>query len=198
MPYITEEIWQRVKTLAGQTGDTIMLAPYPIADHTKVDQNALSDVEWLKRIILGVRNIRGEMQISPAIKLPLYFVNGNEQDQQRLNSMQTFLSKLAGLESTQWLNADEEAPLSATALVGNMEILVPMAGFIDKDAEVARLTKEVEKLHKEAARISGKLTNAGFVDKAPIAVVDKEKEKLADYNQSIEKLETQLEKINAI
>jgi valyl-tRNA synthetase len=138
------------------------------------------------------------MQISPAIKLPLYFVNGNEQDQQRLNSMQTFLSKLAGLESTQWLNAGEEAPLSATALVGNMEILVPMAGFIDKDAEVARLTKEVEKLHKEAARISGKLNNAGFVDKAPAAVVDKEKEKLADYNQSIEKLETQLEKINAI
>ena len=198
MPYITEEIWQRVKTLAGQTGDTIMLAPYPIADHTKVDQDALSDVEWLKRIILGVRNIRGEMQISPAIKLPLYFVNGNEQDKERLNSMQTFLSKLAGLESTQWLNAGEEAPLSATALVGNMEILVPMAGFIDKDAEVARLTKEVEKLHKEAARISGKLNNASFVDKAPAAVVDKEKEKLADYNQSIEKLEIQLEKINAI
>lgn len=198
IPYITEEIWQRVKTLAGQTGDTIMLAPYPIADHTKVDQDALSDVEWLKRIILGVRNIRGEMQISPAIKLPLYFANGNKQDQQRLNSMQTFLSKLAGLESTQWLNAGEEAPLSATALVGKMEILVPMAGFIDKDAEVARLTKEVEKLHKEAARISGKLNNAGFVDKAPAAVVDKEKEKLADYNQSIEKLETQLEKIRAM
>jgi len=198
IPYITEEIWQRVKTLAGQTGDTIMLAPYPIADHTKVDQDALSDVEWLKRIILGVRNIRGEMQISPAIKLPLYFANGNKQDQQRLNSMQSFLSKLAGLESTQWLNAGEEAPLSATALVGKMEILVPMAGFIDKDAEVARLTKEVEKLHKEAARISGKLNNAGFVDKAPAAVVDKEKEKLADYNQSIEKLETQLEKIRAM
>jgi valyl-tRNA synthetase len=198
MPYITEEIWQRVKTLAGQSGDTIMLAPYPIADHSKIDQDALDDVEWLKRIILGVRNIRGEMQISPAIKLPLYFANGNEQDQQRLNSMQTFLSKLAGLESTQWLDAGEEAPLSATALVGNMEILVPMAGFIDKDAEVARLNKEIEKLSKEAARISGKLNNAGFVDKAPAAVVEKEKEKLADYNGSLEKLKSQLGKIQAM
>jgi valyl-tRNA synthetase len=198
MPYITEEIWQRVNTLAGQSGDTIMLAPYPIADHDKVDQGALKDVEWLKRIILGVRNIRGEMQISPAIKLPLYFANGTEQDLQRLNSMQTFLSKLAGLESTQWLNADEEAPLSATALVGNMEILVPMAGFIDKDAEVARLNKEIEKLSKEAARINGKLSNAGFVDKAPAAVVDKEKEKLADYNSSLDKLSSQLAKIRAM
>jgi valyl-tRNA synthetase len=112
--------------------------------------------------------------------------------------MQTFLSKLAGLESTQWLNADEEAPLSATALVGNMEILVPMAGFIDKDAEVARLNKEIEKLSKEAARINGKLSNAGFVDKAPAAVVDKEKEKLADYNSSLDKLSSQLAKIRAM
>ncbi|EGG94550.1 Valyl-tRNA synthetase [gamma proteobacterium IMCC1989] len=198
MPYITEEIWQRVKTLAGQSGDTIMLAPYPIADHDKIDQDALNDVEWLKRIILGVRNIRGEMQISPAIKLPLYFANGNEQDLQRLNSMQTFLSKLAGLESTQWLNIGEEAPLSATALVGNMEILVPMAGFIDKEAEIARLNKEIEKLNKEAGRINGKLNNAGFVDKAPVAVVDKEKEKLAGYNNSLEKLRSQLEKIKAM
>jgi len=198
IPFITEEIWQRVRDLAGVSGDTIMLASYPVADQSKIDEQAINDIEWVKNIIIGVRKIRDDMQISPAIKLPLYFANGNEQDQQRLNSMQTFLSKLAGLESTQWLNAGEEAPLSATALVGNMEILVPMAGFIDKDAEVARLTKEVEKLHKEAARISGKLNNAGFVDKAPAAVVDKEKEKLADYNQSIEKLETQLEKINAI
>jgi valyl-tRNA synthetase len=198
IPYITEEIWQRVKTLAGKSGDTIMLAPYPVADHNKIDQDALDDVEWLKRIILGVRNIRGEMQISPAIKLPLYFANGSEQDQQRLNSMQTFLSKLAGLESTQWLNAGEEAPLSATALVGNMEILVPMAGFIDKDAEVARLNKEIEKLTKEAARINGKLNNAGFVDKAPAAVVDKEKEKLAGYSRSLGKLSSQLERIQAM
>ncbi|MGS2717093.1 valine--tRNA ligase [Eionea flava] len=198
MPYITEEIWQRIKTLAGQSGETIMLAPYPIADTSKIDEDAINDVEWLKRIILGVRNIRGEMQISPSVKLPLYFANGSEQDKQRLSDTHNFLGKLAGLESTQWLNANEEAPLSATALVGNMEILVPMAGFIDKDAEVSRLNKEIEKLSKEASRLSGKLSNANFVDKAPPAVVDKEKEKLADYEQSLKKLNVQLEKIKAM
>ncbi|MFT5117290.1 MAG: valyl-tRNA synthetase [Kiritimatiellia bacterium] len=198
MPYITEEIWQRVRDLAGASGETIMLAPYPIADPSKIDNAATSDIEWLKSVILGVRNIRGEMNISPSVKLPLYFANGSEQDKQRLDNTQTFLGKLAGIETTQWLNAGEEAPLSATALVGSMEILVPMAGFIDKEAEVARLNKEIEKLGKEAARINGKLSNAGFVDKAPAAVVEKEKMKLNDYNQAVEKLKLQREKIEAM
>jgi valyl-tRNA synthetase len=175
-----------------------MLAPYPIADPSKIDNAATSDIEWLKSVILGVRNIRGEMNISPSVKLPLYFANGSEQDKQRLDNTKTFLGKLAGIETTQWLNAGEEAPLSATTLVGSMEILVPMAGFIDKDAEVARLNKEIEKLGKEAARINGKLSNAGFVDKAPAAVVDKEKMKLNDYNQAVEKLKLQREKIEAM
>lgn len=198
IPFITEEIWQRVRDLAGVSGETIMLAPYPVADQSKIDEQAINDIEWVKNIIIGVRKIRDDMQISPSVKLPLYFANGSEQDLQRLESTNTFLSRLAGLESTQWLSAGEEAPLSATALVGSMEILVPMAGFIDKSAEVARLTKEIEKLNKEAARISGKLNNASFVDKAPAAVVDKEKEKLADYTLSIEKLQSQLEKIQTM
>ncbi len=195
MPFITEEIWQRVHTLAGVEGDTIMLAKYPEADESKIDDVAIGDIEWLKSVILGVRNIRGEMQISPSVKLPLYFANGSEEDKQRLDSMATFLSKLAGLEKTHWLSADEEAPMSATALVGEMEILVPMAGFIDTEAEISRLNKEVEKLNKEASRLNGKLNNANFVDKAPADVVEKEKLKLADANSALEKLNAQLEKI---
>ncbi len=198
IPYITEEIWQRVRTLAGASGDTIMLAPYPIADSSKIDEQAINDIEWVKNIIIGVRKIRDDMQISPSIKLPLYFANGNDEDAQRLAENKTFLISLAGLEDIHWLSAGEEAPMSATALVGNMEILVPMAGFIDKEAEIARLNKEIEKLNKESARITGKLSNASFVDKAPEAVVNKEKEKLADYNTALEKLQTQVEKIKAM
>ncbi len=138
------------------------------------------------------------MQNSPSVKLPLYFANGDSADQQRLEENSSFLISLAGLEKTQWLSADEEAPMSATALVGDMEILVPMAGFIDKEAELARLNKEIEKLNKEAARINGKLGNANFVDRAPAAVVEKEKEKLADYTGALEKLQTQAEKIQAM
>ena len=195
MPFITEEIWQKVKTLAGKSGETIMHAPYPIADESKIDADATNDIDWVKKIIIGVRNIRGEMNISPSTKLPLFFAQGDHADQQRLKENKAFLMKLANLESTHWLNADEEAPLSATALVGDMEILVPMAGFIDKGAEIARLEKEIDKLNQDIKRLNGKLSNANFVDKAPADVVNKEKEKLATAESALQKLQQQKVKI---
>ena len=198
MLYITEEIWQRVRELAGVEGETIMLASYPIANTSKIDAQAITDIEWVKAVITGVRNIRGEMDISPSVKLPLYFINGSEADQKLLASNKQYLITLAKLENTHWLSSDEEAPMAATALVGNMELLVPMAGFINKDAEIDRLKKEVDKLNKECARISGKLNNANFVDRAPAEVVEKEKAKLEEYANALEKLQVQLEKIKAM
>src|SRR5690606_1526754 len=129
MPFITEEIWQKIKPLAGASGDTIMLAKYPVADDSKIDQDALNDVAWLQAVILGVRNIRGEMNISPAKDLTVLVKNGDANDVVRINNYQQFLKKLASLESITVLNADDEEPMSATALVGQMEILIPMAGF---------------------------------------------------------------------
>ena len=195
MPFITEEVWQKVKTLAGTSGDTIMHAAYPVADDSKIDQEAIDDLEWVKKVILGVRNIRGEMNIAPSAKLPLYFVNGSEAEKQRLESNKNFLVTLANLDDTHWLNANDEAPMSATALVGEMELLVPMAGFIDKEAEIARLDKEIGKLEEEAKRLNGKLSNASFVDKAPAAVVEKEKERLISTQSALEKLQQQKSKI---
>ncbi|MCL4142208.1 UNVERIFIED_CONTAM: hypothetical protein GTU68_045539 [Idotea baltica] len=191
IPFITEEIWQQIKTLAGTEGDTIMLQPYPEADPSLVDNEATSDIEWLKSVIIGIRNIRGEMNISPGKLLPVYFNNGSEEDHRRLNANQQFLAKLAHLEDTTWLNSDEEAPMSATALVGNMEILVPMAGVINKDAELARLNKEMEKLQKELQSVQGKLNNEKFVSKAPEEVVAKEKAKLEEIETNLNKLEQQ-------
>ena len=191
IPFITEEIWQQIKTLAGTEGDTIMLQPYPEADPSLVDNEATSDIEWLKNVIIGIRNIRGEMNISPGKLLPVYFNNGSEEDHRRLNANQQFLAKLAHLEVTTWLNPDEEAPMSATALVGNMEILVPMAGVIDKDAELARLKKEMEKLQKELQSVQGKLNNEKFVSKAPEEVVAKEKAKLVEIETNLKKLKQQ-------
>ncbi|WP_370051836.1 valine--tRNA ligase [Neptunomonas sp.] len=180
MPYITEEIWQQVKGLTGKEGDTIMLQPYPIADLSKRDEQAESDIDWLKGVIVGIRNIRGEMNISPAKDLDILISNGSAEDQRRLEENRTFLTKLAKLSSITWLNAGDEAPMSATQLVGEMEVLVPMAGLIDKDAELARLKKEMEKLGKDVARVEGKLNNAKFMANAPEAVVAKEQEKIAD------------------
>ncbi|WP_024459784.1 valine--tRNA ligase [Marinimicrobium sp. LS-A18] len=198
MPFITEEIWQKIKELAGAQGETIMLAPYPVADEGKVDAEASADIEWLKAVILGVRNIRGEMNISPAKKLPLFFYNGSGQDQRRLNDNRQYLIKLAALEDATWLNPGDEAPVSATALAGNLELLVPMAGLIDKDAELERLSKETVKLEKDIQKTEGKLGNASFVDKAPKEVVDKERDRLDGLKSALSKLQEQVRRIESL
>ncbi|WP_160154221.1 valine--tRNA ligase [Microbulbifer sp. ALW1] len=195
MPYITEEIWQRVKGLAGASGDTIMLQPYPEANQHRIDDNAEAAIAWLKGVIEGVRNIRGEMNISPAKKIPLILRNGSEQDQDLLNQTRSLLTKLASLESIDWLEKGTDAPASSTSLVGELELLVPMAGLIDVEAESARLQKEIDKLGKELGRVSGKLNNPKFVDKAPQEVVDKEKAKLAEMESARARFEQQLESL---
>ena len=193
LPFITEEIWQTIAPFAGielkAEGDTIMLQPFPVADQSKIDQDSLADIEWLKTVIVGVRNIRGEMNISPAKALPIYMTKGDASDQRRLEENRQFLSKLASLESITWLDNPEDAPLCATALAGDLEILVPMAGLIDVDAELARLDREIDKNALEAKKLTGKLSNAKFVDNAPAEVVAKERQKLSDFESSLSQLQ---------
>lgn len=198
MPFITEEIWQRVAPLAGITGDTIMLQAYPVYDETQIDNAAIAETQWLMQFILGVRRIRGEMNIAPSKLLPVLLQDGSESDQQCLTNNQSYLQKLARLESITWLNPDDVTPESAIALVGDMKILIPMAGLIDKDAELGRLYKEIQRISKELPRIEGKLNNPSFVDKAPPEVIDKEKAKLADLQSMLNNLEQQQRKIQSL
>jgi valyl-tRNA synthetase len=198
MPFITEEIWQTVGPLAGKTGKTVMLEPYPQGDDKGVDSVANADIEWLKGVIVGIRNIRGEMNIPPGKELPVLLRNGDQRDRMRLDDNAQFLKKLAKLAEITWLPAGGENPIAATSLVGEMEILVPMSGLIDPEAELQRLTKELEKLEKEIARIEGKLANAAFVDKAPAAIVDKEREKLEAQQQALATLRLQEQHIRAM
>ncbi|MGG7672881.1 valine--tRNA ligase [Pseudomonas sp. WC2] len=198
MPFITEEIWQRIAPLAGIQGKTIMLQPWPVANEERIDPAAENDIEWLKELMLGTRNIRGEMNIGPGKPLPIYLKNVSAEDQRRLTENEALLKKLARLESITVLAAGEEAPLSATALVGEMEVLVPMAGLIDKGAELARLDKEILRLQGEVQRVGGKLSNAGFVDKAPAEVIDKERAKLAEAEQALGKLAEQHARISSL
>ena len=195
MPFITEEIWQTVAPIAGKSGPTIMLQPYPVADESAMDSAANADIEWLKGVIVGIRNIRGEMNIPPGKELNVLMKNGGEEDNRRLTQNAPFLKKLAKLENITWLDAEQEAPVAATALVGELEILVPMAGLIDKEAELARLARETEKLDKDLKRIQGKLGNSSFVDKAPAAVVEKEREKMQAQEQALQKLQEQEQRI---
>ncbi|EAQ64216.1 valyl-tRNA synthetase [Marinomonas sp. MED121] len=198
MPFLTEEIWQKIAPMAGVEGDTVMMAAYPQAEAAKQDESAEADVEWIKSVIVGIRNIRGEMDIAPSKALNVLMRNGSEQDKSRLQSNMNFLQKLAKLESVTWLNEGDDVPMSATALVGDMEVLVPMAGLIDKDAELARLQKEIDKASKDLQRIQGKLGNESFVAKAPAAVVEKEQAKLADLTLTVAKLNEQKASIESL
>ena len=198
IPFITEEAWQAVAPLAGKHGDTIMLQPYPQKEADKIDLDAMAELEWVKQFIIGVRKIRSEMDIAPGKALPVLLSGANQTDQAWLNRNRLFLQTLAKLETIEVLDSDAQAPESAVSLVGDMQVLIPMAGLIDKDAELARLDKEISKLEGEIKRISGKLNNAGFVDKAPAEVVAKERQKLTDNETAIKNLKDQYAKIQTL
>ncbi|MFG0604465.1 valine--tRNA ligase [Vibrio mimicus] len=199
IPYITETIWQSVKPLVdGVEGDTIMLQALPQYDAANFNQEALDDIEWVKAFITSIRNLRAEYDINPGKPLEVMLKAANEQDTARIEANKQVLVSLAKLESIRVLADGEATPACATALVGKSELMIPMAGLIDKDAELDRLAKEIAKTQGEIARIEGKLGNEGFVAKAPEAVITKEREKLAGYQEALVKLEQQKATIAAL
>ncbi|PNH88456.1 valine--tRNA ligase [Vibrio diazotrophicus] len=199
LPYITETIWQSIKPLVdGVEGDTIMLQALPQYDAANFNQEALDDIEWVKTFITAIRNLRAEYDINPGKPLEVMLKVANEQDAARLDANKQVLVSLAKLESVRVLAAGETTPACATALVAKSELMIPMAGLIDKDAELARLAKEVAKTEGEIKRIEGKLGNEGFVAKAPEAVIAKEREKLEGYKDTLAKLEEQKATIAAL
>ena len=198
MPFLTEELWQRVAPLAGQAGDTIMLQPYPQPQPDKIDTIALQEIEWMKQFILGVRRIRAEMNISPGRLLPVLLQNGSTQDRQKSFDHENILTRLAQLESITWLEPQTSPPESAMALVGEMRILIPLAGLIDQKAELQRLQKEMEKLQKELVKCTTKLDNPNFIARAPQDIVEKERQRVTQMNASLQQLEAQVTRIRAI
>ncbi len=198
MPFITEEIWQKAAPLLGIKGDTIMLQPYPAADTSGIDTAVDREIEWLKGVIIGIRNIRGEMNISPAKNINVLLTRGDDEDKEFLTANTQYLVKLAKLESVAWLDDPDSAPPASMQVVGDMEVLVPLAGLIDVDAELGRLDKEQEKLGKEIARLNGKLGNARFVENAPADVVAGEREKLSNAENTLAQLTEQINKLQQL
>jgi valyl-tRNA synthetase len=197
-PFITEEAWQAVAPLAGvdtHNQPTIMTQPYPLTNEALIDEAAEAELEWVKQVIMGIRRIRSEMNIAPSKPLPVLMTQMSKNDQAWLKNNQVFLKKLARLESIDGIAADTDAPESAVALVGEMKVLIPMAGLIDKEAELSRLDKDIQKLNKELARLNGKLNNEGFTSKAPQAVVEKEQQKRHDAESALKNLKDQYAKI---
>lgn len=180
MPFISEEIWQQVKPLAAVSGDTIMDCQFPIPNPEKINQDAVDEMHWVQAIITGVRNIRGEMNISPSKPLPILLEGVDDTVQAYLQANRAYLTKFGRFESITILPEGDSAPESATALVGDTRVLIPLGAFIDANAEIKRLTKDLEKAERDIAGVSGRLGNAAFVDKAPDDVINKAKKQLSD------------------
>jgi valyl-tRNA synthetase len=199
MPYLTEEIWQTIAPLLDRKNtDSIVVADYPQTDSTLISEQIESDMDWLQELIASVRNIRGEMKLGNAVRLPVLLQNISDEEEQRLSRIANQFKALAKVESLTILKDGDEVPLSSSSMVGQLRILVPMKGLIDPTAELKRLGKSFDKLQKQAEGISRKLSNEGFVSKAPAEVVDAEKAKLAELEGQLTAMTAQMEQLKAL
>jgi valyl-tRNA synthetase len=191
MPFLTEEIWQTVSPLAGQTGESIMLAPWPARQPDIIDAESESEIEWLKQIIIAIRTIRSESNIPPATELPVFVVNATELDRERFSRNEAYLGRLAKVSGITVLSGGEAPPASLMTFCGDLEIRVPMAGVIDIEAELKRLDKEIDRQRKEVEKLEGKLSNEAFSERAPADIVEAEKHKKAQAEAALTTLSRQ-------
>lgn len=199
MPYLTEQIWQTIAPLLGRKNtDSIVVADYPQTDASQISEQTEADMAWLQELIASVRNIRGEMKLGNAVRLPVLLQNVSQDEEARLSRIKNQFKALAKVESLEIVKEGDDVPLSSSSMVGQLRVLVPMKGLIDPTAELARLGKAHEKLQKQADGIARKLGNEGFVNKAPAEVVDAEKAKLAELEGQLTAMTAQMEQLKAL
>lgn len=198
MPYLTEEIWQTLAPKLNISGETIMLAQYPVADQALINEQAEADMQWLQGLIGAVRNIRGEMGLGNARLLPVLLQNTTDAEKAQISRIEPLFKALAKVESITFLADAEQPPLSSSSVVGHVSVFVPMKGLIDPKAELGRLQKDLDKVQKQHDQIATKLSNEGFVAKAPAAVVEGEKVKLAEFADQLAKIKANMEQIAAL
>ncbi|WP_180171216.1 valine--tRNA ligase [Acinetobacter sp. YH12023] len=198
MPYLTEEIWQTLAPKLNIVGETIMLAQYPVAEQALINDQAEADMQWLQGLIGAVRNIRGEMGLGNARLLPVLLQNTTDAEKAQIARIEPLFKALAKVESITFLADAEQPPLSSSSVVGHVSVFVPMKGLIDPKAELGRLQKDLDKVQKQHDQIATKLSNEGFVAKAPAAVVEGEKVKLAEFADQLAKIKANMEQIAAL
>jgi valyl-tRNA synthetase len=198
MPFITEALWQRITPLTGLTGPTIMTQPFPATDALRENQGAVADLDWVKAVVSAVRNIRGEMDIEPRKRIPILLQSENSADISRIEQYQDLISELARTKPLAVSTPDDATPECATALVDTLKVMVPLGSLIDRDAELARLKKELNRLETDRSQCEGKLANRQFIERAPDAVVVKEKNRLEQTVNAIDELIQQRQRVESL
>jgi valyl-tRNA synthetase len=197
-PFISEEIWQRVRVPAGMTGTMLMQSRFPVADAAPPEVSAETEMRWVMDFIEGIRQIRSGMDIAPSRKLTVLLHNAGPADREYLERNLHYLTRLAGVDPPRALAPGEAAPIAAVALLGHLEILVPMAGLIEPEAELERLAKRLRKADSDAAKLTAKLSNADFVRSAPPEVVAKDRARLAELDTELAQLQAQIDRVNQL
>jgi valyl-tRNA synthetase len=196
VPFITEELWQKIAPLLNRHGETIMLQGYPGGQELPGDDAALAEVDWLRSFVLGVRRIRAERDIPPGNPLVIQVKDGSNQERQWLQQDRGYIQALARVSSILTVTGEPEDAVTAQA--GAMTIFVPLADLIDPVAEIDKLKRQLARLDADRERLGGKLQNRNFIDKAPPEIVRKERDKLADMNSAADRLVQQLERISKL
>ena len=198
MPFITEEIWQRVAPPAGRTGPSIMLEPYPAPKPGLDDPEAVEHMTWVKDLVLAIRRIRGELDLAPGRLVPVLLVGLSDLERDRLTAGAAYVRALARAATIDVVEAGDPTPQAATAILGGLEVLVPLEGLVDKEAEIERLARQIDKLGKQRDRSRAKLANPSFRDRAPAAVVEKERRRDAELASSVARLQAQLDTLRSM
>lgn len=202
MPFITETLWLQCAKRMGLTGDSIMLQPYPQAKgddeagQRMIDESekaqALQSIHWLKQVVIGIRTIRSELQVPPGKRITILFQGGQEQDQRQARQTEVYLKRLARVSDIQWLSESDSPPPASVRLIGHLKLLVPLADLVEKEAEMARLQKEIEKKEAELAQTNKHLANQNFIAKAPPEVVSQKRQKVEELQSAINELKNSL------
>ena len=195
VPFITEEIWQNVAPRLSLTESGLMQRPWPRADDIAADDAATAEIEWFKNVLSGIRRIRAEMNIAPGKTIPLLLADGDASDRARAAKFAAQISFLARVDTPQWIEAGADEPAAAAAVVGSLRVMIPLAGLIDLSAEKTRLAKEIARIEGEIKKCESKLGNANFVANAPAAVVEQERQRIADWSVQVSALREQAQKL---
>ena len=194
MPFITEEIWKQFQAHHNSTHQSIMISEYPGGSENTSERDYQS-VEWLKDIVSGIRNIRGELLIKPSIKISSVFKGGDQIDKKNLNEISSYIEQLCGLKDIIWAEESAQDIPSSMFTRDNLKVMIPLEGLIDAKEEMQRLNKKISKLIQEKEMLGSKLSNKNFIENAPKDLVEAQKDRFSVLSTELENLDFQMNEI---
>ena len=194
MPFITEEIWKQFQAHHNSTHQSIMISEYPVGSENTSERDYQS-VEWLKDIVSGIRNIRGELLIKPSIKISSVFKGGDQIDKKNLNEISSYIEQLCGLKDIIWAEESAQDIPSSMFTRDNLKVMIPLEGLIDAKEEMQRLNKKISKLIQEKEMLGSKLSNKNFIENAPKDLVEAQKDRFSVLSTELENLDFQMNEI---